>query len=65
MERMELMSVLDVARHMGVSKDTIMAGLKQNKFSFGVAVKGTNSWRYIIPKKKYEAWCKENEVRQC
>lgn len=42
------MTIKDAANLMGCSPQFLRMGLRQNKFSFGTAVKMERQWRYYI-----------------
>ena len=57
---------------LGVTKEVLEQGLKQNKFPFGVGIKMEIQWRYIIyfyplldflgiTEKEYEIWKEQQE----
>lgn len=56
MAQNSLLDVKKAAVRMGISFQLLEAGLIQGLFPFGVAVKGENSYRYIIVKARFEAW---------
>lgn len=51
--RIELMTVAECSRIWGVSESTIQAGLIQEKFSWGYAIKTSSEYRYLINRKKF------------
>ena len=50
------MSVREVARELGTSEQTVRVGIQQKAFPFGVAVKNSTKYTYIIPREKFENW---------
>jgi hypothetical protein len=50
------MSVREVARKLGVSEQTVRVGLQQKAFPFGIAVKSSTKYTYVIPRDKFEDW---------
>ena len=48
------MSVKEVAKRMGVSEQTVRIGLQKNVFPFGVAIKTSTKYTYIINRQKFE-----------
>ena len=53
-----LIPLEEAAKMIGLDPVTIRVGLIQGKFPFGVAVKCKKSYRYIIPRERFEKWMK-------
>ena len=53
------MTVEEAAKRMNVSKSFIRAGLRHDKFPFGVAVKVSSRYTYYIDKNKFERFLNE------
>ena len=56
----QTISVREVARELGTSEQTVRIGLQQKAFPFGVAVKSSSKFTYVIPREKFENWRKSN-----
>lgn len=57
MEEVERMTPAQVATILHMSPEGVRAGLRQDKFPFGIAFKGnTDQWNYIIIKNKFYEW---------
>ena len=50
------MTVKEVARELGTSQQTVRIGLQQGVFPFGVAVKSSSKYTYVIPREKFNDW---------
>ena len=65
MKRKKKLTVIEVAKIMGVDPNFVRAGLKNEKLPFGIAfkTKETNSkWQYlIIPNRFWKWWGNKNE----
>lgn len=62
-EEVERMTPAEVAIKLHSTPETIRAGLRQDKFPFGVAFQGkTGQWNYIIIKSKFYNWLETNKV---
>lgn len=48
------MTVKNAAGLLGCSEQVIRRGLQQGTLKFGMAVKSSNQWTYIITKQKFE-----------
>lgn len=60
-EEIERMTPAEVAIKLHTTAETVRAGLRQDKFPFGIAFKGnTGQWNYIIIKSKFNNWIKNN-----
>lgn len=58
-DEVERMTPAEVATKLHASAETVRAGLRQDKFPFGVAFQGnTGQWNYLIIKSKFEDWIK-------
>ena len=57
----QTMSVKEAAKRMGVSEQTVRVGLQQNVFPFGVAIKTSTKYTYIINRQKFE---EEREIKR-
>lgn len=56
MEKVETLSIEEVANSLNVGPQAIRVGLQRNKFPFGVALppkEGYKRWNYIIFKKRF------------
>ena len=60
---MERMTLNEVARLLRISVATLTAGLRTDKFPFGVAIKGERHYSYIILKSRFEAWVDGNDMQ--
>lgn len=61
-EEVERMTPAEVAIKLHSTAETIRAGLRQDKFPFGVAFQGnTGQWNYIIIKSKFYNWLELNK----
>ena len=49
----QTISVREVARELGTSEQTVRIGLQQKAFPFGVAVKSSSKFTYVIPREKF------------
>lgn len=59
-KEVERITPAEVAVKLHTTAETIRAGLRQDKFPFGVAFKGnTGQWNYIIIKNKFYDWLKK------
>lgn len=50
------MTIKEVARELGTSQQTVRIGLQQGVFPFGVAVKSSSKYTYVIPREKFNDW---------
>ena len=50
----QTMSVNEAAKRMGVSEQTVRVRLQKNVFPFGVAIKTSTKYTYIINRQKFE-----------
>ena len=61
----QTMTVKEVAKRMGVSEQTVRIGLQKNVFPFGVAIKTSTKYTYIINRQKFEEeWEIKREKKQ-
>lgn len=49
------LSVDEAARLLGASPQFIRIGLQRKELSFGMAVKMSGHWTYVIPRQQFEA----------
>lgn len=60
-KEVERITPAEVAVKLHTTAETIRAGLRQDKFPFGVAFKGNKGqWNYIIIKNKFYDWLRGN-----
>ena len=62
-EEVERMTPAEVATIVHMSVEGVRAGVRQNKFPFGIAFQGnTGQWNYIIIKSKFYNWLEFNKI---
>lgn len=49
-------SINMAASYLGISGRTLMQGLREGKFPFGVAIQHAVKWTYVIPPARLIAW---------
>jgi hypothetical protein len=60
----ELIDVKEAAVVLGIAYQTLLVGLKQGCFAeFGTAVECKKTWRYIIFKKRFEAYINAEDLK--
>lgn len=59
-----LITVEETAKLLGVDPLTLRYGIIQGLIPFGVAIKCTKSYRYIIVRERFEKWMK-GELMEC
>lgn len=61
-KELDLVSLDEVQQRTGISKYLLQLGLKQNKFNFGIAIKGKQKkYRYFVFRGAFERFIAENK----
>lgn len=57
------MTIIEVAKILHVDQATVRAGLISKDFPFGVAIKCSKNYTYIIPEERFKAWYEARDLK--